>query len=59
MPCLALLPRQLEITDFVASLLYFGYMAMVSMTFFLLTGSIGFMACLMFTRAIYAAIKID
>ena len=50
---------QLEIELFVSSLLYFGYMAMIAFTFFLLTGSIGFIACLVFVRRIYSAIKVD
>jgi len=50
---------KLEIELFVSSLLYFGYMAMIAFTFFLLTGSIGFVACLIFIRRIYSAIKVD
>ncbi len=42
-----------------SSLLYFGYMTMIAFTFFLLTGSIGFVACLTFVRRIYSAIKVD
>jgi len=50
---------QLSVTSFTASLMYFGYMAMVSVAFFLLTGSIGFAGCFFFVRTIYGAIKID
>ena len=50
---------QLEITSFVSSLIYFGYMAIISLTFFLITGSIGFIVCLEFVRRIYGAIKVD
>ena len=50
---------KLNITGFTASALYFSYMAMVSLTFAMLTGSIGFFACLWFVRKIYAAIKVD
>lgn len=50
---------QLEITSFVSSLIYFGYMAIISLTFFLITGSIGFLVCLEFVRRIYGAIKVD
>jgi transmembrane 9 superfamily protein 2/4 len=39
--------------------LYFAYMGMVSLTFAMLTGSIGFFACLWFVRRIYGAIKVD
>jgi transmembrane 9 superfamily member 2/4 len=50
---------KLNITAFVSGLLYFGYMAMISLTFFFLTGTIGYFSCLWFTRKIYASIKID
>lgn len=50
---------KLNISGFTASALYFSYMAMVSLTFTMLTGSIGFFACLWFVRKIYAAIKVD
>lgn len=50
---------RLEITSFVPSLLYFGYMACVSLAVFCLTGSVGLWACLKFVRSIYAAVKID
>ena len=41
------------------AVLYFSYMTMVSVTFGMLTGSIGFFSCLWLTRRIYAAIKVD
>ena len=50
---------KLEITAAVAGLIYFGYMAIISLAFFLITGSIGFVVCLMFVRRIYGAIKVD
>ncbi|OAY53593.1 transmembrane 9 superfamily member 8 [Manihot esculenta] len=50
---------KLEITKFVSGLLYFGYMLIVSYAFFVLTGTIGFYACLWFTRLIYSSVKID
>jgi len=50
---------KLSITGFVPTVLYFSYMTMISITFFLLTGSIGFFACLWFVRKIYGAIKVD
>lgn len=50
---------KLNIEGFVPSVLYFAYMGMVSITFFMLTGSIGFFACLWFVRKIYGAIKVD
>lgn len=50
---------QLDIVEFVPSLLYFGYTALMVLTFWLLTGTIGFYAAYMFIRKIYAAVKID
>ncbi len=50
---------KLSITEFMPAVLYFAYMGMVSFTFFLLTGSVGFLACLWFVRKIYGAIKVD
>ena len=43
----------------VPMLMYFGYMFMVSYSFFCLTGTIGFYACYIFVRKIYSAVKID
>ncbi|PRW59585.1 transmembrane 9 superfamily member 7 [Chlorella sorokiniana] len=50
---------KLDITKLVPALMYFGYMAIVSATFFCLTGTIGFYATYIFIRKIYAAVKID
>lgn len=50
---------KLNISGLVPTILYFSYMSMVSLTFFMLTGSIGFFACLWFVKQIYAAIKVD
>jgi len=50
---------QLDIIGFVPTLMYFTYMLVGSMLFFLVTGSIGFIACYQFVWAIYAAIKVD
>eukprot|EP01006_Ploeotia_vitrea_P034206 TRINITY_DN65723_c9_g16_i1.p2 TRINITY_DN65723_c9_g16~~TRINITY_DN65723_c9_g16_i1.p2 ORF type:complete len:675 (+),score=326.36 TRINITY_DN65723_c9_g16_i1:24-2027(+) len=50
---------RLEITEFVPTMLYFGYMGIVTFAFFLLTGSIGFIATSMFVRKIYTSIKVD
>ncbi|KAL8217359.1 hypothetical protein R6Q57_020732, partial [Mikania cordata] len=46
---------KLEITKLVSGILYFGYMY----AFFVLTGTIGFYACLWFVRKIYSSVKID
>jgi transmembrane 9 superfamily protein 2/4 len=50
---------KLQIHQFVPSLLFFGYMLLTAFTFALLTGTIGFIASLLFVRAIYSAIKIE
>lgn len=53
------LSTKLEITEFVPLLLYFGYTTIMVMTFWLLTGTIGFYAAYLFIRNIYGAVKID
>uniref|UniRef100_A0A251UUG8 Transmembrane 9 superfamily member n=2 Tax=Helianthus annuus TaxID=4232 RepID=A0A251UUG8_HELAN len=50
---------KLEITKFVSCVLYFGYMLIASFAFFVLTGTIGFYACLWFVWKIYSSLKID
>ncbi|XP_076290294.1 transmembrane 9 superfamily protein member 4 [Lasioglossum baleicum] len=50
---------KLEITELVPILLYFGYTTLMVLTFWLLTGTIGFFAAYAFIRKIYAAVKID
>jgi len=50
---------KLNFTRYEAVVQYFCYQLAVSVTFFLLTGSIGFFACLLFVRIIYGAIKVD
>ncbi|KAL8265086.1 hypothetical protein R6Q59_023216 [Mikania micrantha] len=50
---------KLEITKLVSGLLYFGYMLIASYAFFMLTGTVGFYACLWFVRKIYSSLKID
>lgn len=50
---------KLEITELIPTLLYFGYTALMVLTFWLLTGTIGFFAAYAFIRKIYAAVKID
>ena len=50
---------QLEITEFIPTLLYFGYTFLMVVTFWILTGTIGFYAAYFFIRKIYGAIKID
>merc|ERR1719382_2047560 len=50
---------RLQIEKAVSTMLYFGYMAMLSIIFFLLTGSVGTIASFSFVKAIYSSIKID
>lgn len=50
---------KLEIDEFVPTLLYFSYTVIMVVTFWLLTGMIGFYAAYTFIRKIYAAVKID
>lgn len=50
---------KLEITEFVPTLLYIGYTLLMVLTFWLLTGTIGFYAAYAFVRKIYAAVKFD
>jgi transmembrane 9 superfamily protein 2/4 len=51
--------QRLQIEKPVSTMLYFGYMLIISIIFFLLTGSIGCLASFGFVRAIYGSIKID
>merc|ERR1719401_2638667 len=50
---------RLQIEKLVSTLLYFGYMSIISVMFCLLTGAIGTLASFFFVRAIYGSIKID
>jgi len=50
---------RLEITKPVSAVLYFGYMTIVSCSYFMLTGTIGFLASYWFVNKIYSAVKID
>lgn len=50
---------RLQIVKFVSTLLYFGYMSMLSLLFGLLTGSIGLISSFFFVRGIYGSIKVD
>ncbi|XP_040583383.1 transmembrane 9 superfamily member 4 [Lepeophtheirus salmonis] len=50
---------KLDIEDFVPTLLYFTYTLIMVITFWLVTGTIGFYAAFFFIRKIYGAVKID
>ena len=50
---------KLGIEDFVPTLVYFSYTILMVITFWLLTGTIGFYSTYFFIRSIYAAVKQD
>ncbi len=50
---------KLDITKFASGLVFFGYMGLICLFFFMLTGTIGFVATLWFVRKIYSSIKVD
>jgi len=50
---------QLRIEKTIPTILYFGYMSLISGAFGLLTGAIGLLAALFFVKAIYSSIKVD
>jgi transmembrane 9 superfamily protein 2/4 len=47
----------LEITRFSSTILYFGYMTLVSLAYAFITGTIGFFSTYLFVRKIYSMIK--
>ena len=49
----------LRMKGFVPVMLYFSYMGLLSFVFFVMTGTIGFVATFAFVRYIYASIKLD
>ncbi|GAM21130.1 hypothetical protein SAMD00019534_043050 [Acytostelium subglobosum LB1] len=51
--------RRLQITKFVSVLLYFGYSLIMSLSFFVVTGAIGYYSCYFFVRKIYSSIHIN
>ena len=50
---------KLESNMYVTYVMYFGYMGIISLGLFLLTGTIGLFAALWFTKKIYGSIKVD
>ncbi|CAG8605200.1 2773_t:CDS:10, partial [Paraglomus occultum] len=48
---------KLHITSFTSTVVYFGWTSLMSLLFFILTGAIGYFACLVFVRKIFASIK--
>jgi len=53
-----LLLHQARVTKLVSGVLYFGYMVIISYSFFVLTGTIGFVACYWFVWTIYSSVRI-
>jgi len=51
--------KKLELAYTSSAILYFGYMLFVSVSFAMLTGSIGAIASFIFVRTIFSSIKID
>jgi len=49
----------LELHGLVPELVYYGYMALLSWTTFIVTGTIGFFSCYMFNIYIYSSLKVD
>lgn len=50
---------KLNIIGFIPTLLYFSYSFLIAITFWILTGTIGFYAAYFFLKRIYAQVKID
>ena len=43
----------------VTYMLYFGYMGVISLGVFLITGTVGFWSCLYFNYSIYQSVRVD
>lgn len=50
---------RLDVHNVIGTMLYFGYMTIISVAVFLITGMTGHVASLWFMRKIYASIKVD
>jgi len=50
---------KLQITRMASIVLYFGYTAIMTLGFFVLTGAIGFYACFFFVKRIYSSIHLE
>lgn len=57
--CVFYFVTKLEIEGFVPTLLYFGYSFLMLVTYWLSTGTVGFLATYLFVTRIYSAVKID
>lgn len=57
--CIHYFFSKLSIHGVVSTMLYFGYTLIMVFLFFVLTGTIGFIACFWFVRKIYSVVKVD
>ncbi|XP_076066773.1 transmembrane 9 superfamily protein member 2 [Oratosquilla oratoria] len=57
--CVHYFVAKLNIEGVISTILYFGYTSIMVFLFFLLTGTIGFLACFWFVRKIYSVVKVD
>ncbi|KAJ3142650.1 hypothetical protein HK100_011940 [Physocladia obscura] len=51
--------RKLRVDNAASGFLYFGWSLVMSMLFVILTGSVGYVSCLVFVRSIFGSIKVD
>ena len=49
----------LDITNTVSQMLYFGYMGLIALAFSFVTGTVGYLATASFVRQIYASVRVD
>lgn len=57
--CIFYFFTKMDVVRFTPALMYFGYTFILCAGFFLMTGTIGFYACFVFVRKIYASVKVD
>jgi len=57
--CVHYFITKLQISGVISTMLYFGYTSIMVFSFFLLTGTIGFLSCFWFVRKIYSVVKVD
>ncbi|KAK0407239.1 hypothetical protein QR680_019097 [Steinernema hermaphroditum] len=57
--CVHYFVAKLTITGAISTILYFSYTAIFVFLFFLMTGTIGFLATFYFVQKIYASVKVD
>jgi len=56
---LVYMATKMVMTRGVSIFLYIGYMLIASYSFFVLTGTVGFLSCWFFVRVIYSAVKVE